>query len=206
MNMLLETYLQQCPVIAILRGIKNEECIEIGEALYLAGIRIMEVPLNSPNPFESIRLLAKHFKGRAIIGAGTVLSSEHVIKVKEADGQIIISPNLNLEVGKTAKASGMIWAPGVFTPTEAFLAVEYNADVLKIFPADMSSPALVKAWLATLPKGTRLVPVGGITESNAQQYLDVGAVGLGIGGSIYKPGDTPEKVRNNVDAILSSIG
>lgn len=206
MNGLLEEYLSQCPLIAILRGITNEECIDIGEALFSAGVRIMEVPLNSPNPIESIKRLAEHFDGRAIVGAGTVLCVEDVKKVKEAGGQIIISPNLNLDVGRATKDAGMIWSPGVFTPTEAFLAVENDADVLKIFPADMSSPTLVKAWLATLPNGTRLVPVGGITESNAQPYLDVGAVGLGVGGYIYKPGDTPQNVRNKVDTILSAIG
>ncbi|MCQ1060195.1 2-dehydro-3-deoxy-6-phosphogalactonate aldolase [Photobacterium sp. ZSDE20] len=201
----LEDHLETCPLIAILRGIKNDECIAIGEALYSCGVRIMEVPLNSPNPIESIRLLSENFKGRAIVGAGTVTCPDDVARVKAVGGQVIIAPNFDEHVGRMAKQLGLIWMPGVFTPTEAFAALRCKADILKIFPADLVSPILIKAWLATLPQGTRLAPVGGITANNIKDYLEVGAKGFGVGGSIYTPGDTPEAVRAKVDSILSAL-
>ncbi len=200
-----EGYLKQCPIIAILRGLTPDNCIEIGEVLYENGVRVMEVTLNSPSPFESIEKMVKHFQGRALIGAGTVLTVEDVEKLNQIGGTIVISPNFNPDVGMKAKQLNMLWLPGVMTPTEGFAALSKGADGLKLFPSEMVTPAVLKAWISVFPKGTNLIPVGGVGASNAKTYMETGACGLGIGGSIYKPTDTADDVRSNITSIMESL-
>ncbi|MFV0449089.1 MAG: 2-dehydro-3-deoxy-6-phosphogalactonate aldolase [Vibrio sp.] len=200
-----EGYLKQCPIIAILRGLTPDNCIEIGEVLYENGVRIMEVPLNSPSPFESIRKMVKHFQGKALIGAGTVLVPEDVEKLSQVGGRIVISPNFNPDVGMKAKQLNMLWLPGVMTPTEGFTALSKGADGLKLFPSEMITPTVLKAWISVFSARTNLIPVGGVGADNAKMYMEIGACGLGIGGSIYKPADTVSTVHAKVSNIIKSL-
>lgn len=202
---MLDQYLKSCPVIAILRGIKPDECLTIADTLYEAGVRIIEVPLNSPDPFESIQRLSAHFKGRAIIGAGTVLSVSDVEQLSRIGADIVIAPNFDPEVGKKAKSLGMIWLPGVLTPSEGLNALKLGADGLKLFPAEQVNIAVLKAWLSVFPIGTKIIPVGGVGASNSKEYLSVGAAGVGIGGSLFKPGDSVNQVKQSITQILSSL-
>jgi 2-dehydro-3-deoxyphosphogalactonate aldolase len=181
---------RHCGIIAILRGVRLEEVTAIGDALYDAGIRIVEVPLNSPEPFRSIAALAARFEGRMIVGAGTVLDTESVDRVKSAGGQIAVSPDCNPHVIAQAIARNMVPLPGVFTPTEAFAAVRAGARHLKLFPAEAASPKTVKAWKAVLPKDVSLYAVGGVTPLNMKEWAEAGCAGFGIGSNIYKPGMT----------------
>lgn len=185
---------RQCGIIAILRGVRLEEVTAIGDALYAAGVRIVEVPLNSPEPFRSIAALAARFEGRMIVGAGTVLDTESVDRVKSAGGQIAVSPDCNPEVIAQAIARNMVPLPGVFTPTEAFSAVRAGARHLKLFPAEAASPKTVKAWKAVLPQDVRVYAVGGVTPANMKEWADAGCAGFGIGSNIYKPGMTADDV------------
>jgi 2-dehydro-3-deoxyphosphogalactonate aldolase len=189
-----EDWASHCGIIAILRGVRLEEVTAIGDALYDAGIRIVEVPLNSPEPFRSIAALAARFDGRMIVGAGTVLDTESVDRVKSAGGQIAVSPDCNPQVIAQAIARNMVPLPGVFTPTEAFSAVRAGARHLKLFPAEAASPRTVKAWKAVLPKDVRLFAVGGVTPANMKEWVDAGCAGFGIGSNIYKPGMTAGEV------------
>ena len=199
----------QCPLIAILRGIRPNEAAGVGQALVSAGIRIIEVPLNSPDPLESIRHLASVLEGRAVVGAGTVLTKEDVRAVAGAGGQIIVSPNMNPDVIACAKSLDLVSAPGVMTPTEAFAALEAGADVLKLFPGEIISPAAVRAISAVLPKGVRLVLVGGVSPDNMPAYAATPIAGYGIGSALYKPGLSAEEVetrgRSFVKAWRSSV-
>ena len=189
-----EDWARQCGIIAILRGVRLEEVTAIGDALYAAGVRIVEVPLNSPEPFRSIAALAARFEGRMIVGAGTVLDTESVDRVKSAGGQIAVSPDCNPEVIAQAIARNMVPLPGVFTPTEAFSAVRAGARHLKLFPAEAASPRTVKAWKAVLPQDVRVYAVGGVTPANMKEWADAGCAGFGIGSNIYKPGMTADDV------------
>lgn len=200
-----EYFLAQCPIIAILRGITPNNCIDIAEILYQSGVKIIEVPLNSPDPFSSIKRLKMHFQDNAIIGAGTVLQTDDVIKVKEANGEIIIAPNLDLEVGNQAKQLDMLWLPGVITPTEGFLALKCGADGLKLFPSEMITPQVLKAWKSVFPLETKLFPVGGVDAHNAEVFLQNGATGLGIGGTIFKIGYSSETVRIKITEIIRTL-
>lgn len=202
---MLNQYLKECPIIAILRGIKPDECLAIAEVLYTAGVRIIEVPLNSPEPFESIERLTRHFKNKAIIGAGTVLSVNDVEKLSQIHANIVIAPNFDPEVGKKAKSLGMIWLPGVLTPSEGFNALKLGADGLKLFPVEQMSISVLKAWLSVFPIGSKLIPVGGIDHTNAKVFMKTGAAGLGVGGNLYKAGDSVEQVRQRINKILSSL-
>ncbi|TVT84945.1 2-dehydro-3-deoxy-6-phosphogalactonate aldolase [Pseudomonas sp. H3(2019)] len=181
-------------LIAILRGLRPQEAAAIGEVLYQSGFRVIEVPLNSPEPYESIRILHSTLPADCLIGAGTVLTPEQVVQVKAAGGQVIVMPHCDAEVLRAAKAAGLYLAPGVATPTEAFAALAEGADVLKMFPAEQMGPAVVKAWLAVLPAGTVLVPVGGITPDNMQAFVEAGVKGFGLGSGLFKPGLTPAEV------------
>jgi 2-dehydro-3-deoxyphosphogalactonate aldolase len=203
-----DTALRQCPLIAILRGITPVEVVGIGEALVEAGWRLIEVPLNSPDPLESIARLARLLEGRAVVGAGTVLRETDVTAVKAAGGTMIISPNTNLNVIGATAASGLVSLPGIATPSEAFAALNAGATALKLFPAEGSSPAVLKAINAVLPEGVRVIPVGGITAADLAGWLNAGAGGLGVGSALYTPGLALERVsvraRNFIAASRNS--
>lgn len=191
-------------LIAILRGLRPEESVAIGEVLYAAGFRIIEVPLNSPQPYDSIRLLRNSLPADCLVGAGTVLSAEQVEQVKAAGGQLIVMPHSDAKVLRAAKAAGLYLAPGVVTPTEAFAALAEGADVLKLFPAEALNPGVVKALLAVLPKGTALVPVGGISPDNMGPFVAAGVVGFGLGSGLFKPGMSVAQVAENAKAYSTA--
>lgn len=182
----LRTSLAACPLIAILRGLTPQEAPVVGQVLWDAGFRILEVPLNSPQPLGSISALRKTLPD-ALIGAGTVLEVAQVAQVKAAGGQLIIAPNFNAAVVHAAKNESMVVIPGVATPTEAFAALAAGADAIKLFPAEMISPAAVKAMRAVLPRDAMLIPVGSIGAANMAAYAKAGANGFGIGSSLYSP-------------------
>lgn len=194
--------LEQCPLVAILRGVQPDEVIKVASVLLDAGITIIEVPLNSPDPLRSITHLAGRFGDSALIGAGTVLAVQDVLHVAEAGGQIIISPNANAEVIAESKRHNLYSLPGVCTPTEAFAAIEAGADALKLFPAEAVPPNIVTAWMAVLPKDVPLLPVGGIDAANMGVYLAAGCSGFGIGSSLYKPGKSLQDVARDAKAIV----
>lgn len=196
----------KCPLIAILRGVKPDEVEGIGDALVDAGFTLIEVPLNSPEPLASIARLAKRFAGRAVIGAGTVLTPAQVEGVRDAGGTMIISPNANTAVIAASAAAGLVSLPGVVTPTEAFAALDAGAIALKLFPAEGSSPAILKAMRAVLPRDLRLLPVGGITPDNMGPWRDAGADGYGLGSALYKIGLTAEQVGANARAFVAALG
>jgi 2-dehydro-3-deoxyphosphogalactonate aldolase len=186
--MTIDDYLTRLPLIAILRGITPEDVVPIGGAIAAEGFAIIEVPLNSPSPIESIRLLQNAFGKSCLIGAGTVMTTEQVSEVASVGGRLIVMPHSNPTIIQAAKAAGLICLPGVATPTEGFAALAHGADGLKLFPAEQFSPAVVKAWRAVFPKTVRLMPVGGITPANLDQYLAAGADGFGLGSALYSPG------------------
>lgn len=196
--------LAQNGLIAILRGIRPDEAEAIGHVLYQAGFRVIEVPLNSPDPYTSIRILRDSLPSDCLIGAGTVLTPAQVEQVKAAGGQVIVMPHSDAQVLRAAKAAGLYLSPGVATPTEAFAALAEGADVLKLFPAEQMGPSVIKAWLAVLPSGTLLLPVGGITPDNMQVFIDAGAKGFGLGSGLFKPGMTVEQVASRAQAYVAA--
>lgn len=191
-------------LIAILRGLHPQEAQAIGNVLYDAGFRVLEVPLNSPQPYDSIRILRDSLPADCLVGAGTVLTPEQVEQVKAAGGQVIVMPHSDVKVLRAAKAAGLYLSPGVATPTEAFAALAEGAHVLKMFPAEQMGPAVVKAWLAVLPAGTLLIPVGGITPDNMQVFLKAGVSGFGLGSGLFKPGMSPEDVAVRAKAYVNA--
>ena len=188
--------LAQLPLIAILRGLTPAEAPAIGEALVSNGFAIIEVPLNSPEPLQSIATLARQFT-RTLVGAGTVLNAQQVKDVHAAGGRLIVSPNFNPAVVAQALALNMLVLPGVATPSEAFAALDAGAHGLKLFPAEMISPATVKALRAVLPPEAALMPVGGITPGNMAAYRSAGASGFGLGSALYAPGRSAQQVSDN---------
>lgn len=202
--MKLEDGLDACGIVAILRGVSPDEAIAMGQALFEAGVRVVEVPLNSPAPFLSIAKLAKEFAGRMIVGAGTVLTVQDVNMLKSSGGEISVSPDCNEAVIARAVELGMVPLPGVFTPTEAFSALRAGATHLKLFPAEAASPLVIKAWKAVLPRDVKIFAVGGITPENMGEWLAAGARGFGIGSSIYKPGMSVEAVHNAASTLVSA--
>jgi 2-dehydro-3-deoxyphosphogalactonate aldolase len=184
----------QLPLIAILRGLTPAEAPAIGQALVASGFAIVEVPLNSPDPLESIATLVAQFP-QALIGAGTVLNAQQVNDVHAAGGRLIVSPNFNPAVVVQALSLNMVVLPGVATPTEAFAALDAGAHGLKLFPAEMISPATVKAMRAVLPPNAALMPVGGITPDNMAGYRAAGASGFGLGSALYAPGRSVDQVH-----------
>ena len=202
---LFRTKLAESPLIAILRGVKPDEIIAIGNALVEAGIGIIEVPLNSPDPLRSIAALAAHLGDKAIVGAGTVLTVEQVQQVAAAGGRIIVSPSTDIEVIAAAAAAGLISAPGYFTPSEGFAALKAGAHALKLFPAEAATPAVVRAQRAVLPKDMPLLIVGGVTADDVGKWFDAGANGFGLGSALYKPGQTAEQVGTQARAFVAAV-
>ena len=186
--------LNALPLIAILRGLEPDEAVAVGEAIVSAGFICLEVPLNSPRPLESIRRLRDALDGRALVGAGTVLTVEAAKAVADAGGQLIISPNTNPEVIRAAKAMALLSVPGFFTPSEAFAALDAGADALKLFPAEVAGPAGLKAVRAVLPAETRVYAVGGVDPASVATWRSAGASGFGIGSAIFKPGGSADQV------------
>ena len=202
----LADYLEKSPLIAILRGIKPEEVPDALKVLTGAGIRIVEVPLNSPQPLESLRLLAAQADGETLIGAGTVLTVDEVYAVAETGARLIVAPNADPAVIARAKSLGLFCLPGVATPSEAFAALKAGADGLKLFPAEALPPAVMKGWLAVLPAGTLLVPVVGISTENMAGYVAAGASGFGIGSALYKPGVSTAGLKERAENFTRCYG
>ena len=200
----LTTAMQALPLVAILRGLRPDEALAVGEALVDAGFRIIEVPLNSPEPYDSIGRLAERFGQACVIGAGTVLDPAAVARLEAAGGQLVVMPHADPAVITAAKAMALACVPGVATPTEAFAALAAGADALKLFPAENLPPVAVKAMLAVLPKGTRLLPVGGIVPESMADYVAAGTAGFGLGSALYKPGMTPAEVADRAAAFVAA--
>lgn len=197
-------YLTDLPLIAILRGLRPDTAEAIGLALVEAGFRIIEVPLNSPDPFRSIETLARTMPSDVLVGAGTVLDPEQVNGIRDVGGKLIVMPHGDLDVIRRAKENGMICAPGVATPTEAFAALKAGADAIKIFPAEGIPPAVVKAWRAVLPKDAIVLPVGGIKPDNMRPYVDAGANGFGLGSALFTPALSVEDIARNARSFASA--
>jgi len=194
-----------CPLIAILRGVKPDEVEAIGEALVAAGFTILEVPMNSPDPLDSIARLARKLEGRAVVGAGTVLRVEDVEAVGAAGGTLIIAPNANLRVIAAAAERGYVALPGIATPTEAFAALDAGAAALKLFPAEAASPTVLNAMRAVLPKDTRVLPVGGIVPEGMAAWTQAGAAGFGLGSALYAPGMTAADVGARAAGFIAAL-
>ena len=192
------------PLIAILRGLTPDEALPVGQALAEAGFRIIEVPLNSPQPLRSIETLARALGDRCLIGAGTVTSAVQVTDVAQAGGRLIVMPHGDAQVIRAAKAQGLWCAPGIATPTEGFAALAAGADALKLFPAELLTPAVVKAMRGVFPPQVPFLPVGGITPQNLAAYRAVGANGFGLGSALYKPGMTPQQVAVQARAFVAA--
>lgn len=204
----LRSAMQRLPLVAILRGITPAEALPVGQALVQAGFLLIEVPLNSPQPLESIAALARAFP-QALVGAGTVMTGDQVTEVHDAGGRLVVSPHCDPYVIGNAAALGMACMPGVATPSEAFAALAAGASGLKLFPAEMIPPAAVRAMRAVLPPEVLLLPVGGISPQNMADYREAGADGFGIGSALYRPGRTAEEVgaaaRRFVDAWAGTM-
>lgn len=196
---------RRCPLIAILRGVRPDEVVSIGEAVLDAGFTLIEVPLNSPDPLDSVARLAQAFAGRAIVGAGTVLEEQEVDAVQAAGGTMVISPNASIDVIVRTARAGLVSLPGIATPSEAFAALRAGATALKLFPAEGSSPAVLKAMRAVLPASVRVFPVGGIAPDNMSGWLKAGAAGFGLGSALYTPGLTPEQVSIRARKFVAAL-
>ena len=199
-----ESAMSKLPLVAILRGVKPEEAGGILEALVGAGFAMIEIPLNSPDPFRSIAALRRAAPADVLVGAGTVLNLDDVARLVDAGGDLMVSPNVDIEVVAAAKARNLVALPGVATPSEAFAALKAGADGLKAFPAEALPPAVVKAWRAVVPKRVPLLPVGGITPSTMAPYVAAGASGFGLGSALYKPGDSAAIVSERARAFAAA--
>nr|NUR36536.1 2-dehydro-3-deoxy-6-phosphogalactonate aldolase [Sphingomonas sp.] len=195
----------RCPLVAILRGVRPDEAEETGDVLVEAGFTLIEVPLNSPGPLDSIERLSRRLADRAVIGAGTVLKPADVAAVANAGGTMIISPNADLDVIEATATAGMVSLPGVATPTEAFAALAAGASALKLFPAEAASPVVLKAMRAVLPKATRVLPVGGIALDSMEPWLAAGAAGFGLGSALYRAGSTAAEVAGRAQAFIAAL-
>jgi 2-dehydro-3-deoxyphosphogalactonate aldolase len=199
-------HLKDLPLIAILRGITPAEAVPVGQVLADAGFRIIEVPLNSPQPLHSIELLARALGARCLVGAGTVMSVKQVDEVANAGGRLIVMPHADALVIGAAKAKALWCAPGIATPTEGFAALAAGADALKLFPAELLTPPVLKALRAVFPPEVLFLPVGGITPQNLVAYRSAGANGFGLGSALYKPGMSIEQVQVNARAFAKAWG
>jgi len=191
----LSPYLSPLPLIAVLRGISPAEIPGVAGALVDNGFRILEVPLNSPDPMQSIALLARRFGERCLTGAGTVVEVADVAKVAQVGGRLVVMPHADVAIIREAKRLGLVCVPGVSTLTEAFAALHAGADGLKMFPAELLTPSVLKAWRAVLPPQALVFAVGGIRADNMRPYWEVGADGFGTGSNLYKPGAHADEVR-----------
>ncbi|HVI99909.1 MAG TPA: 2-dehydro-3-deoxy-6-phosphogalactonate aldolase [Sphingomonas sp.] len=196
----------RCPLIAILRGVRPDEVEPIGAALVEAGFTLIEVPLNSPDPLDSIARLARTIGDRAMVGAGTVLTTDAVARVAEAGGRMVISPNTNTDVIRATVVAGMASLPGYFTPSEAFAALDAGATALKLFPAEGASPAVLKAQRAVLPKQVPVLAVGGVAPTTMQPWRDAGADGFGLGSALYRAGDDVDTVAAHARDFIANLG
>ncbi|PCG14659.1 MULTISPECIES: 2-dehydro-3-deoxy-6-phosphogalactonate aldolase [Sphingomonas] len=194
-----------CPLVAILRGLTPAEAPAIGDALVAAGLTLIEVPLNSPDPFDSIALLARRLGDRAMIGAGTVLAPDDVTRVRDAGGTLIVSPNTDAAVIRATRAAGLISLPGYFTPSEGFAALAAGASALKLFPADGTTPAFLKAQRAVLPRDARMLAVGGVAPDNMATWRAAGADGFGLGSNLYRPGATAQQVADAAARYVAAL-
>jgi 2-dehydro-3-deoxyphosphogalactonate aldolase len=204
-NQLLRRHLDQCPLIAIIRGVTPDEAEDIGQAIFDSGVGIIEVPLNSPDPLRSIERLARRFGDQALVGGGTVLTVEDVHHVQNAGGRLIVSPSTNMGVIAATAAAELVSSPGYFTPSEAFEALEAGATALKLFPAEAATPAVLKAQLAVIPKRVPITVVGGVKPDNMQPWLDAGATGFGLGGGLYKAGQSVEETIEKARAYVAGL-
>jgi 2-dehydro-3-deoxyphosphogalactonate aldolase len=200
----LTTALAQCPLVAILRGVRPDEVEAVADSLVKAGFSMIEVPLNSPDPLASIARLARRYGPQVLIGAGTVLTLEDVAAVRQAGGRLIVSPNADGAVIRASVAAGMISLPGIFTPTEAFAALQAGATGLKLFPAEGANPTYLKAIRAVLPAETQVLAVGGVTPENLHQWMAAGAQGAGLGSALYKAGMSAQTVAQNATAFVAA--
>jgi len=201
----LKDWLARSPIVAILRGVKPDEVEAIVEVLAESKILVVEVPLNSPQAFDSIERLARRFGSHMLVGAGTVMNVEAVQRVAGAGGRLIVTPHADVKVTAQAKASGLFAVPGFLTPTEGFALLNAGADALKLFPAEAVSPAVLNALRAVFPPGTAILAVGGVTPATLASWHRAGAAGFGVGSSIYKPGDTATDVRIKAKALMSAL-
>ncbi len=201
---MLTHYLSQSPFVAILRGLTPDEAIPVATALVEAGLRIIEVPLNSPEPLVSIRLLADRFGDTCLVGAGTVTSVEAAHAVREAGAGVIVMPHADVVVIRAAKALGMVCTPGIVTPTEGFAALAAGADGLKLFPAELAGPDVLRALRSVFPRQTLFMPVGGITPDNVAPFIAAGASGFGLGSGLYKPGRSAAEVGQRAAAYAEA--
>ena len=192
------------PLVAILRGIRPEEAEAAAHCLFDAGFRLIEVPLNSPDPFTSIATMRRVLPMDALVGAGTVLSAAQMQQLKDCGGELAVMPHADTALIRQAKQLGMLCVPGVVTPTEAFAALDAGADALKLFPAELVTPPILKAIRVVLPKGTRLLPVGGITPDNMKPYRDAGAAGFGLGSALYSPGISTAELAQRAGAFVAA--
>lgn len=193
-----------CPLVAVLRGLTPDEATPIGDALVDAGFTLLEVPLNSPDPLVSIAAMAQRYAGRAIVGAGTVLTPADVAAVADAGGALIVSPNTDTDVIRASVARGLISLPGYFTPSEAFAALHAGAHGLKLFPAEGAAPAFLKAQRAVLPKATKVLAVGGITPDTMPAWAAAGADGFGLGSNLYRAGKSAADVARDAAAFVQA--
>ena len=201
----LRQYMDQCPLIAIIRGVQPAEAEAVGDAIFEAGIRIIEVPLNSPEPLKSIEILAAKLGDRALVGAGTVFTPANVEDVQAVGGRLIVSPHVNAAVVRAAANVGLVSCPGYFTPSEAFAALDAGATALKLFPAEGASPAVLRAQLAVIPNDVPIFAVGGISPDNMQPWLDAGASGFGLGGGLYQPGQSAAETAEKARAYVAGL-
>ena len=202
---LLRRYLGQCPLIAIIRRVTPGECEAIGQALYDSGIRIVEVPLNSPDPLASVERLAAKFGDDMLVGAGTVLAAGDVERVRDAGGRLVVSPNSDSDVIAATAAAGLVSCPGYFTPSEAFAALRAGATALKLFPAEAASPAVLKAQLAVIPRDVPILVVGGVKPEGMRPWIDAGAAGFGLGGGLYRPGQSAAETLDKARAYVAGL-
>jgi 2-dehydro-3-deoxyphosphogalactonate aldolase len=198
-------WLERCPLVAILRGVQPGEVESICAALERAGVSIVEVPLNSPSPLESISILSRSFGDRMLIGAGTLTAPSQVEQVASAGGRLIVTPHADTAIVRTAKQAGLFAFPGFFNPTEAFALLEAGADAIKLFPAEVLGPPMLKALRAVLPTSTIVIPVGGVDVNHVAPWMAAGALGLGVGSSIYKPGDDAKAVEAKAKALVAAV-
>jgi 2-dehydro-3-deoxyphosphogalactonate aldolase len=192
------------PLVAILRGVTPAEAVSIGAVLIEAGFAMIEVPLNSPDPIESIAKLQAAFGDQALIGAGTVTSVARVADVAATGAKLLVMPHADVAIIRVAKAAGMVCVPGVLTPTEGFAALAAGADALKLFPAELAGPSVLRALRSVFPAGTAFLPVGGIKPDTMGSFVAAGAAGFGLGSALYRPGDDVATVAANAAAFVSA--